>query len=606
MSTSGISFSGVGSGLPVSDWIEAMVKVERQPVDALYTKKDTYNTSLTAISSLQSQFSSLRTSVQKLTDGNIASVFDLFKAKTATSSDSSIATVTATNSASPQKISLEVQSLATATKAKTLTNFGNYIDGSETFTELSNGVGEAGTISLYANGIKNEITIEDTDTLNDIADKINQSFSVGGVSNLVASVSDNKFNITYNNNEYSDVAFGSSADTSNFFNVMKLSTSQFVDNGDGTTTAVSNSNISKIKLSGTLVSNTANLNVSEAITAGTFKIGNAEFTIDANTTVNSIMSKINNDEDSGVTASFDPTTNKLVLTSKDPGKTYISMESGTSNFLEQAGLIDGSGNTLQSQTLGQNAKVFINNKSTDVPAPTPLEVNSNTITSDISGIVGVTINLKALSSSDTPLGTPIDISINQDTDSIYNALNDFVTKFNSAISAVDTNTALDGDLHGEYSLTTIRNSLRMLVSNQVSGLSTYDSLGIIGISSGSAGKSVNDTSVNISINKDKFIEALQDNPDEVRKLMIGDGTDGVTGILQQMEDRLDALLDPVDGYFSTRKDSINTSITDVDKSIQKGEDRLVQYKTLITQQFSQMDQYISQLQQQSTAISGLS
>lgn len=36
----GISFSGVGSGLPIQDWISQLVSARRLPLDNLYAKKN--------------------------------------------------------------------------------------------------------------------------------------------------------------------------------------------------------------------------------------------------------------------------------------------------------------------------------------------------------------------------------------------------------------------------------------------------------------------------------------------------------------------------------------------------------------------------------------
>ncbi len=602
MSTTGITFSGVGSGLPVQSWIDAMIKVERIPVDALYTKKSTYSQSITTLNSLNAQFSSLRTSTEKLTDGNLSAAFDLFKSKKATTSDAAIATVTAGNSALIQNMTLEVKNLATSTISKSIANISQFIDGSEKFTDLSNHLGKTGVFNIYVNGVKNEIEIEDADTLNSIATKINTKFASG---NVVASVTDNKFNITYDNTTISNLTLGSNADTSNFFNMMKLSTATAVNNGDGTSSFSSLTQINKINLGGKIVGNEANLNVSAPITAGTFKIGQTEFTIDANMTFGGIIARINSDDKSGVNASYDAATNKLVLTSKTPGKTYINIENGTSNFLTQAGLIDGAGNSMVSQTLGNNAKVYINSKSTDIPAPTPLEVNSNSITSDISGIAGVTINLKNLSSSNTPAGTSIDINVEQDSDQLYNAVNDFINKFNTVISSIDSNTAIGKDLHNEYTLVNIRNSMRLMIADKVTGLSTYQNLANIGITSGAIGKSAKDTSTTISIDKSKFVEAMEKNPSEVRALLIGDSQTGIKGILQKMEEKLESVLEPTKGFFAAKKESINQSIADTDKSIKRGEERITQYKNSITQQFAQMDQYISKMQQQGSALSSI-
>lgn len=617
--TSSITFAGSGSGLPVSDWITAMVASERAPVDALYTKKDTYNTEKTALNSIQSDFAALQTSIQKLTDGNIASSFDLFASRAATSSDTSVSTVTAANNTSVQKVTLSVDNLATSTKA-TSSDLSKSIDGSELFTAAANKQGTLtatrddgtvyGNFSIYVNGAKNEFTIEKTDTLDTIIKKINDKFDQNGDgnysdNNVKASIVDGKMHIDYNNTAVTKLTLGSNSDTTNFFNIMQLSTASSTDNGDGTSGFASLSKINKINLGGTIVGNTANLNVdsSDPVTAGTFKIGGTEFTIDSKTSLATLMSKINSSDAAGVTAQIDTKTNKLVLTSKTPGKTAINFENGTSNFLTKVGLITATGDSTASQTLGENAKIHINGSAT------ALEVNSNTVTGDVSGIPGLTINLKKTTLSKATDGstidTPIDINIDQNTDGINSALSDFISKYNQVLTDVTTQTGTGQALHGEYSIVSLKNSLRSMASGQIKGLSAYDSLSMIGISTGSVGKSAKDTSSNFSLDSSKLLAALQDNPSEVKALLIGDKTAGITGVFQQLQTKLNSALDPVSGFFSSKSDSIDTLISNTDKSITKGEDRVTAYKALITKQFSDMDTYISQMQQSSSALSSI-
>ena len=598
----GITFGGVGSGLPVQDWITQLVALKRIPVDKLYTKKDTLNSSKTALSTVESKFSSLKTSVLKLTDANLATSFDIFNAKKATSSDETIATVSAANTAITQKVSLKVESLATSTKASSLTAVSKTITGTELFTSIANKQGTVGTFSIYTNGTKNEFTIESTDTLDNIVKKINDKFDPTGDEDysdntVKASITDGKLEINYDNTDVTNLTLGSSADTSNFFNIMQLSTADPVDNGDGTTSFTSLTPINTINLSGTIIGNAANLDVSDLdpITAGTFKIGKTEFTIDATTTMSGLISKINKDANAGATAQFDATTNKIVLTSKNPGQTAINLENGTSNFLNKIGLITAGGDSLSSQTLGNNAKVYVNGSTT------ALEANSNTITGDISGITGLTINLK----NTTEVGDTIDINVDQDTDQINTALDDFISKFNAMSNIVKEHTATGKTLHGEYSLIGLKNTFRSMTTDRVSGLTSYDSLAMIGISTGAIGKLASDTSNALILDKDKLLEALNENPSEVKALLIGDKTAGITGIFEKLEDKLTSVLDPVSGYFSVKEDSFNTMITDNDKSITRGEDRITAYKTMITKQFSEMDSYISKMQQQGSSLSNL-
>lgn len=618
--SSGITFSGVGSGLPVDEWIQQLYASEKaHTVDTLYTKKSTLSSTKTNLSSIESAFRSLKTAVQKFTDSSLASSFDIFASRTAVSSNTAVATVTADNNTPVQSVSLSVESLATSTKATSAYLSGS-ITGSELFTAVANKQGtltskhEDGTaygkFSIYVNGSKKEISIEKTDTLDNIAKKINDSFDLNSDgdysdNNVTASIADGKFSINYNNAAVTNLTLGSSSDTTNFFNIMQLSTASAVNNNNGTSSFTSLSNISKINLSGKIIGNEANLNVDELdpITAGTVKIGGAEFTVDENTTLSSLMSKINSSTDAGVRAQIDTKTNKLVLISKTEGKTAVNLEDGTSNFLTKIGLITAGGDSIASQTLGTNARVYINGSTT------ALEVNSNKLTGDVSGISGVTINLKkttAVTGNNTTTDEPININVDQNSDQITGAVNDFISKYNTLVSDVNTKTAKDQALHGEYTLVNIKNSLRTMTLNRVSGLSDYDNLAIIGISTGAVGKSASNTSNNLQLDSKKLLDALQKNPAEVKALFVGDSTTGVKGVFQKLEDKLESILDPVNGYFESRSNSIDASIATNDKAITKGENRLAAYKTLITRQFSSMDSYINQMQQQSQSLSSIS
>jgi len=600
--TSGISFSGSGSGLPVQDWIDALVATQRTPVDNLYTKKQTYNDSLSALNVVESKFSSLKSSVTKLTDANLATSFDLFNARTATSSDTSVATVSASNTATVQNVSLKVESLATATKAASTAAVSKTMSGSELFTSIADKQGVVGTFGIYVNGSKNSLTIESTDTIENIVKKINDKFdaeSDGDYTDnaVTASIVDGKLKITYDKSQVNTLTLGSSSDTSNFFNIMQLSTAAPVDNGDGTASFSSYAPINTINLTGKIIGNTANLNVSDAdpITAGTFTIGKKEFTITKDTTLSDLISKINREADSGVTASYNSKENKIILTSKTAGKTAINLENGTSNFLTKVGLVSSSGDSLASQTLGNNAKVYING------ATNALEVNSNTIKGDVSGITGLTINLKQVTKDDQV----VNIGIDQDTDKLSSALTDFIGSFNAMVSTVNAQTAKGQTLHGEYTLLNLKNSFRSMVTDRVSGIDYFNNLSQIGISTGAAGKSVSDTSSTLVLDKDKLLAALEKDPQGVKELLVGNAATGVTGIMQKLQRKINSVTDPVDGYFTSKEDSINTLIANTDKSITRGEERITAYKTLITNQFNQMDQYIAKMQQQSSSISSI-
>lgn len=585
-----IQFSGIGSGLPVQDWIDSMIQAESTRLRKYYEDKNEAQNAKNALSSVESKFSSLKFSLEKLTDANIAKTLDLFEQRTVGSSNEEIATASASANAAIQKVDLEVVSLATATTAQSNNEVGEVINGSEKFADLANGEAEEGVFSLYVDGVKQEFTIEEDDTLNDIISDLNS------ISGLEASITDGKFQIKTDDDEITNLTFGSSSDTSNFLNVVNLATadSQVISEAPYDKLYESTDSVSTVNTEGKIIDGSANLSGSFS-GAYTFEIGGSEFTVDSNTTLQGLISRINNDDDANVLISYDSRENKFNLTSKEAGETAINLEDTSGDFLQQVGLITAGGDSLSSQTLGENAKVRINDSAETI------EVNSNTITSDISGIAGVTISLKDV----TEAGESITLDIKQDTEELTGAVDDFITKFNKVINEVDKETSKNEDLYGEYSLVSIRNSLRTMVMDMVPGLGEYNSFGMAGISTGDIGKSVEEETNTLKFDKDKFLEALEDNPNEVKALLIGDSDQGVTGILQRLEEKVESVVDPVNGYFSSMEDSFNTTIANLDDTIERETERLDTRREQLTRKFNQMDQYISQMQQQQSALSML-
>ena len=146
------------------------------------------------------------------------------------------------------------------------------------------------------------------------------------------------------------------------------------------------------------------------------------------------------------------------------------------------------------QELGQNASFYING--------TKFSSTSNTITSDISRIDGVTFTLKEASE-----GTTTTITVEKDADTAANAVQDIVDAYNLLIENVDKEIAADGNLNGQMTLKLIRNQIRNLMVNSTSG-SVFRNLASVGITTGAA--SVGDLSVTnieaLSFDKETLFE----------------------------------------------------------------------------------------------------
>lgn len=579
-----ITFSGMASGMPVDDIITQLMAIERAPINLMEQKKADLKTSKTYLDNVESRVKKLDSAIQTLTDGNITSNMDLFQKKTAASADTTILTATAKSKAVNQNFTVNVLNVATSTKLSSLGaaasgNVGALATGATTIEQLSNGAGKSGTFTVFYNDTPYEITVNSGDDINTILGNIGAA--TGG--NITGSVAGG---IVTLQSAGGVITVGANGDTSNFLSATQLDVGTFVGND-----LQSANPITAISTGGALVGNAANLQT--AVTAGTFTIGTQQFTVDATTTIDSLLSKINNSPNANVSASYNLRTNKFEFISKDPGKKAITLGAAgdTSNFLSAINVINGA-DTLAYQQLGNNAKIQINGGSV-------IESTSNTITDSVTGLKDVTLTLLKDSA-----GKEINVNVKNDTDGLVSAIENFVSQFNSVISYIDQETKSEtGHLPSDSTLVRLRNNLRMKVTDMVAN-SNLVSLASVGITTGNVG-SEGDPSAALKFDKTKFLEKLGESPEDVRALFIGDTDNSVTGIMQTLETYTNYAIDPVEGLFFTKDDAIDRQIKTLDSSITRAEERLTKQEELLRAQFAAMESAISTMQSQSSYISSI-
>ncbi len=159
LSTSGISFAGIASGLDSTSIIEALMKLRHRPIDVLAKRKSGFQNQQAHLNQLRELVSRVRTAVDAINSANE------FGAFAAASSAESVLTATATGSASPGSFTVTVGALA---KAEVEASNG-YADG----TTTSVGTGD---ITLTVGGVAKTITIASgEDTLEKVRDAINNA-----------------------------------------------------------------------------------------------------------------------------------------------------------------------------------------------------------------------------------------------------------------------------------------------------------------------------------------------------------------------------------------------------------------------------------------------
>ncbi len=151
-----LSFTGIGSGLAVSDIVDALVSAEQVPAETrLNNKEATYTTDISAAGALKSALETVQESIESLSDE------DNYQQKTSSGSDSFVS-LTSTKDAEVGSYSVKVDELASNHKLSTSP------------FESTEAVGE-GTLTFTSGDNTFDITSTSSNTLEEIRDAINDS-----------------------------------------------------------------------------------------------------------------------------------------------------------------------------------------------------------------------------------------------------------------------------------------------------------------------------------------------------------------------------------------------------------------------------------------------
>jgi flagellar hook-associated protein 2 len=165
-----ITSAGVGSGIDIEGLITKLVAAEGQPATLrLNTKEAGLQANLSALGSLKGALSSFQSSLQGLKD------VSAFQARTATSSNSDLFTVSADSSAVAGSFSIKVDQLAQAAKVRS----GDFTD-----TEV---VG-AGSLKIGLGASSFDVAVAANTTLAGIRDAINQAADNPGIKATIIKV----------------------------------------------------------------------------------------------------------------------------------------------------------------------------------------------------------------------------------------------------------------------------------------------------------------------------------------------------------------------------------------------------------------------------------
>ncbi len=149
--------TGLVSGLDIDNIVSQLGSIERRPIATLQKKEASFQVQLTSYGNMNSTLTSLNSSLSKL---NSSTYFNVFSTN---STDSDILTASTDTNAVPKSYEVTIQQLAQEHKLK-----------SSGFT-ADETIG-AGTMHIsVGGGTALDITVSDTDTINDISSSINDS-----------------------------------------------------------------------------------------------------------------------------------------------------------------------------------------------------------------------------------------------------------------------------------------------------------------------------------------------------------------------------------------------------------------------------------------------
>ncbi|MEL7564384.1 MAG: flagellar filament capping protein FliD [Dehalobacterium sp.] len=540
-----MQITGLGTGLDIDGLVEGLMTNAAVKLTNMKARQTAYANRLSVWSNIKTKLSGFQSAIETLQSKSV------FQSKTAKSSNEDVAAVSITGGASAGKYALHVISVATATKVGSVARMGNTVDSDAALKDSGLAVSvNAGSISV--NGTSIDIDPA-TDTLNTVLDRINAA-----VPDVRAAFDSDtgKVTFTYIGGEPDGtVQLGSGADTGNFFQAIG------VDGKTGTeiTSTTTLGSVSTTKALG-------EANFKNSLDAsGEFEINGVKIAYDASRDgLADIIDRINN-SDAQVTATYDATEDKLVLTALYTGSKTIQMTDVSGNFLETVGL------NSATQSLGDNAEYYID----EINGGSILTSSSN----DISGVIsGVSFTLT--DKGDTT------ITVANDTEAAISAIKDFVTQYNNAINAIATATAKDGILQGDSTANRLKNNLRQYTMNLVSSVSGNLNLASeIGISI--------DKNGTMTLDEGVLKEAMTENSGAVYELF--NSTDGIA---TRLSNELTIWLKDSTGIIPSREASLNKLMDNLDTDIENETERLERKQERLYAKFNAMDTAVSALESQ--------
>jgi len=330
---------------------------------------------------------------------------------------------------------------------------------------------------------------------------------------------------------------------------------------------------------------TADAKVSSGVGAFTYSIDGQQTSValSASTTLQQLSDSINDDAaNPGVTAtvmddgSGTATAFHLVLVANNSGEANaVTIDTNNSDLTMTE--IQGAGAD------NLDAELTVNGITYQRP--------TNTI-DDI--MLGVTLNLEGTGSST--------LTVTSDTASVKDKIVAMIEAYNAATKEIADNSKYDeetkvaGSLSGVSTFKRLTGQLNQTLLSSIGGLGgSYSNMTDLGLTFNRDGSA--------TIDEDVLSTALEENPEDVQRLLVGDDAAGIDGVATLLNEQLRDITKASRGVIANETDRVNQIIQRLDDQIETQTLRLNSRYDLLTKQFVELDNLMSKFQSQGDFLS---
>lgn len=221
--------------------------------------------------------------------------------------------------------------------------------------------------------------------------------------------------------------------------------------------------------------------------------------------------------------------------------------------------------------------------------------DTNTVTGAIDG---VTLNLLQVSplqdSGDPTSWTPVSMTVSSNADETVSRLEDLVSAYNDVMTFIGQQSRSEdnpegGVLLGDPAMNGIKRQLQSMISSQSTAGGSVASLSVLGFATQKDGT--------LQFNTDELRNVLSADLEGVELLLVG--SDGKSGIINQMEDFLADATSVVDGFYKTKSSSITSMVESINSQIEMMQMRLDKREDMLYSKFTAMELLVSTMNAQS-------